>query len=115
MSSKKMEILVTNRQALTWLWMHPIDEDATKWQKTVNLVFSLLVFVIHLCSMMSAATFIFKNVSFDMEESLYAILQTVASSACFYVMIIGFYSRRKMLAIFRGLSKIVDICKNSLL
>lgn len=74
--SKKMKIFVTNRQMLAWVYMYPIDETATIWQKTANIVFSSCVFLINFCSTFSAGTFIFQFMSVNLEESLYAVLQT---------------------------------------
>lgn len=106
--------LETNRFVLTWLCVYPADESTSKWQKMVHFMFGLAVFTANSLVFIVSISFFAKNVSIDLEEALFALIQMAGSGNILYVSIISYISRHKITTIFNSLSKIYESCKETL-
>lgn len=110
--SEAMRPLETNQLLLTWLYAFPPDESSIKWKRIVHFVFSSGVLIAHFLSVMAGGTFIFKFVSIDLEEAIFALFHTIAACNMFYQSIVIVLLRHKFTAIFKDLSTIYDKSKN---
>lgn len=67
--------LKTNRQMLAWLWILP---TTSKWKKVSYIIFSFILFTSNVGALVTSYVYFAKNLSTDLEEALYAMLQVKA-------------------------------------
>lgn len=98
-----MNPLEINRQVLTWLCGVPPHESDSKRKKIAYIVFTLSLIFTITTGVMASALFIYRNVSLNLEESLYSLIYTIDTSQILYQSMATVLLRRKLLAIFEGL------------
>lgn len=108
-----MKILVTNRRALTVLCLCPADEGTTKKQKFLYIAFSIITNIMVLCAITASFVFFCKNISVDLDASLYSLLQISTFLNVFYMTMAAFTFRQQMGDIFEKLQEIYDASKRS--
>lgn len=86
----------------------PADENATRRERILHIVSTIAIISIELCAFISSLVFFLKNVSIDLEVSLYAMFQMIAIFGLLYMVVPGLIMQRKMAAMFQTLSKIYD-------
>lgn len=108
--SSKMIPLPTTKRVLTWLCLCPPNKSTTTTTKRIfnYVLFTLLVFAFILSSMAAGFTFSFKFVSIDLKPSLFTFLVVAQLAATIYGLIVAFFLRHKVAAIFDGLTAIHD-------
>lgn len=109
--SKIMKPLESIQLAMTWLYAFPTDPTASKWKKLAYFMFSLGITVANLSSTTAGALFIVKNVSNNLEDSIFAFFHTIACFNMLYQSIVIVVLRRKLAALFTSLSKIYEESK----
>lgn len=107
-----MKPLPTNQKMLACMCILPADENSSKRERILNVASTLALIVVELCIFISSGAFIMKNVSTDLEVSLYGVFQVVASFGLTYMMISGIIFRRKIAAMIQTLSNLYDESKN---
>lgn len=102
----KMKPLATHERVLTWLCIFPAANDTSKWKKSLYILLVFILFVLEVCALVSSLIFFLKNVSNNLEESLYSLFQISAFSCLTYFSFISFYSRHEIMAVFGKLAQI---------
>lgn len=110
-----MKPLKTNLLVLTWPNASPPNESTSKWEKIARPIFMACVIITHFFGAMSGAFFIHKFLSTRLEESILAVVNTIAFSYGMYYSILIIFLRHKLIAIIENLSKIYDESKSKLL
>lgn len=101
-----MNPLETNQRVLMWLSGILPNESTSKRQKIAYIAFTTIVISSFVVTIMSGVTFIWQNISDNLEESLYSLTHTTAYSNTLYQSIITILWRHKLAAIFKGLAQI---------
>lgn len=91
-----MKPLVTNRRVLTWFCICPFDPNTSVLKKTFFGILTLFLFASALSGAISSIVFFVHNVSIDLENSLYSVLQIAANSNLSYLYLVAFFSREKI-------------------
>lgn len=105
-----MKPLATNRQVLTWLCICPSDQNTSALKKTFFTILALVSFALVFSFLVSSIVFFLKNVSIDLENGLYALVQIACSFDSVYMFAVVFISRKK---INRFLQTLVTIYEES--
>lgn len=100
-----MEPLQTIQRVLTWLCGVPPKESDSKRAK---LQYILLTFVVIMDQVVST---IYRNVSVDLEQTLFSLFHAIGSSSTVYQSIAVILLRYKLIAIIQCLMKIYDDSK----
>lgn len=106
-----MKPLETNQRVLIWLCGFPTDSSASKWEKIAHIAFTLIVIATNLLSVVSSSVFIYRNVSINLEETLFSLFHTFASASMLYQSIAIVILCRELAAIFKTLANIYDASK----
>lgn len=101
-----MKPLKTCQRVLMWLSGVPPDESDSKGEKTQYILLTLIIITSHLLAAISGSAFIYRNISIDLEETLYSLFHTIGSWSTLYQCIATIVLRRKLNAIFTSLAKI---------
>lgn len=104
-----MKPLPTTRRVFSWFCVYH-DEASTKWQKLAHISFTSIVFVFLITALISSIGYIFKTISINLEDSLYAVPQISAVVIIKYSLIAMYFSRDKFHEIFYNLSDIYKKC-----
>lgn len=107
-----MKPFVTNKRVLQWLYVYPLNANASKWMKWACVVFALFVFTSLLVSLISSAVFFWKFVSNDLELALFALYQVAGAGSVGYVVLIAFIMRKEITTTIDQLPDIYSVCKN---
>lgn len=107
-----MEPLVTIRQMLIWLCVFQAEEGTSKRRKHLYFATSLFVVTILLSIFATSVFTLLKLMSVDLEQSLYALMQTIAVFSTLNMMFNTFILRQKLKIIFEKLSEIYSERKN---
>lgn len=110
-----MTPLKTIRRVLTWFCVCPPEKSDRKSKKCAYVAFTVFALTVHVCSVASDAIFFCEFVSTDVENALMALLQLFGSSTMAYSIVIMFFLRHQINALFETLSEIHNLCKNLLL
>lgn len=89
----------------------PTPETTKSAIKQRNLASGLCHFILQLTILISSFGFLIKNVSIDLENSLYALVQLAATGSTTYMFIFGFVRREKMRKLFVEFQKIQNECE----
>lgn len=111
--SGKMMPLETNRRILILFCLYPFDKNTRPHLKLLYTIFSLSIFLINVCALVSSTVFFFKFLSINLEESFYSLFQITGIFGVICLVINAYFSRNKILEIFNGLTDIYDACKCS--
>lgn len=106
-----MIALVTNRRVLTWLCVYPAGEAVSKSKKILYLLFSFIVFIGILSSLIASIAFFIEYVSTDLEVALYAVSQIAAASSVLYAIVMTLFSRQGIARVFEQLTNIYNQSK----
>lgn len=107
-----MEPSATNRRCLTWLYICPTDEFASRWQKLVHFTFAVTVLTAIICGATGCLVFCWKFISIDLGRSVFAFMFAAAEFTVVYMAFVGtILLRHKIGAIFHGLSAIYNDSK----
>lgn len=106
--NNKMRSLKTNQQVLTWLCVFPPEKCVSTWKRIADIAFTLIIVVGQLLCVISSASFIWKYVSTNLEESLFSLVHSIPGSGTLYQGVVILILRRSLIAIFDQLSKIYD-------
>lgn len=107
-----MKPLEMNRRVLTWLCVYPASENTSKSTKTLYVIFTLIILSGNLIGLGLSIDYFLKSASTDLEDSLYALFQILATAKMSYTMIVAYFLRHRITAIFVSLSDIYDASKN---
>lgn len=105
--SQNLEImnpLEMNQRVLTWVCGLPSNESTDKWKKIARIVFTFSVIIGYVCSLAASTAFIYKNVSIDLEESLFSLFHNFGAANMLYLSIATVIFCRELANIFEGLS-----------
>lgn len=105
-----MKPLKTSQQIFALLCAHPTEEDNEKLPKICYSIFSATVFTLLLTAVVSSIAYFVKFVSIDLESSLYALFQIVATWPMLNGMSIVFFMKFKMRALFENLQNVYEKC-----
>lgn len=106
-----MASLTTNRRVLTWLCILPANETTGKCEKIMYMTFSATIIAVEVCITTSSMVYFLKNVSVDLDTSLYALFQMTGSTSLIYILVYAFSMQHKIADMFQHLSNICDSCK----
>lgn len=103
-----MEPLATTKRILIWICMLPI-ENPSRRMRIARIVFVVMLFLITLFAMYTYIAFIVENVSTHLEDALLTFMTFVSCAGYIYAMIVAFFTRYRVPAIFQQLSTIYDL------
>lgn len=106
-----MKPLVEYRRVSIWLGAYPIDENEPKWMKFTYMLYCFYSFLMNLVATISSLAFFLKNVSVDLEVSLYTLLQITASGCGTYACGFLFFSQNRVTKMLEDLTDIYNECK----
>lgn len=69
------------------------------------------IIIIEICALTASAAFILKNISIDLEATLYTILQIASQGSLTYMILFAFAVQRKISAMFDHLQDVYTLCK----
>lgn len=96
----------TCQRSLTYVNVCPADENTSKWKKVFYKIFALIIFTFISLGLFGSVAHFLKFISSDPEKSLSAVYQIFAMLCFINSMIVTFFARRKLLAMFKSLGKI---------
>lgn len=99
------------RDVFSCLCLHPFDKNISKWQKCARVITVLIVFTMNFCATISSVVFFLKNLSIDLEASLYALIQIFGMIGAVYTTIVTYLLRNQIYELFGKLSSIYDNSK----
>ena len=88
------------------LGLYPLDNDTSKWMKMARHILPSLFIITLTCAIWSCLSFIIKFTYVNMEATLFTFMCVVVYVGLLSVMIIAFFSRSEIIALFDELSKI---------
>lgn len=92
--------------------MCPSNENTSKWKERSFFVLFLVAITILMASGTASLVFFSKFVSIDLESSLDTLYPAAGSFGLVYTLVMVYFLRHKMDAIFVDLSNIYDTSKN---
>lgn len=110
-----MKPMVTNKQALIWLNIYPIDGKSNKMKKQLCFILFILNVLMHIITITGSFAFFLKFVKIDFEVSLFGFYQFIVLLTILYVLIVAFILRFKIEKIFNNLSEIYNACKYTII
>lgn len=106
-----MTPMVLAKRALTWFCMYQPEKSMSRVMKNIHLIFTLAMFLGDIQSIVTGSMFFWKNASFDLGGSLYAIFQVSDSMGACYAIPVGIFMRHKIRDLFESLLAIYKNCK----
>lgn len=106
-----MKPLETNQRILTWLCGCPPNEFDGKWQKIAYKFFTFNIIATLSLAVIAGAIFIHRNLSIDLEGTLFSLFHTLAAISMIYQCIVTVMLCDELNNIFQGLSIIYDASK----
>lgn len=103
-----MNPLELYQRVLMWLCGLPPKKSDGKHMRFAYMTLTLCVIVGHLLSLVAGAIFIYRNVSINLEETLFSLFHTIGSVSMLYSSIATVLLCRKLPVIFGGLSNIYN-------
>lgn len=103
--------LMTNREALTWLYICPSAEPLTKSKRNARKTFFVAVCVGHVCGFAIHVAYVFKIGLSNLEGSIYAFMGAVAFFSSGYILVTVFVFRHQIGVILEQLSSIYETRK----
>lgn len=107
-----MKPLVTNHRVLTWLSLCSADENTSKREKRCYILFAAINYFIFIFFLACSIAYFFTFIQTDLEKSLGSLFQIAACSGIIYMLIVIFFLRHKISAIFIKLSDVYKASKN---
>lgn len=107
----KMDPLITVKETLIWLSICRPPESEIKFKRITRTIFSVMVFVSHVCGFIAHFAYVFKFGLCDPEGSILALNCAVEFICATYVLATVFVLRYRIRVIFKQLSNIYDTCK----
>lgn len=109
--SIRMNPLKTNRRVLTWLCGITPTKSTSKLQKIAYIGLTSFVMIGHLLSVAASSVFIYRNISDNLKETLFALMHVVSAASMIYQSVVTSLLRRKIDSIFKRLSTIYNESK----
>lgn len=103
--------LKTNRRVLIWFSLYPPDVNTGPYLKLAYLIFSLSIFSVNICGLVSSVAFFLEFISISLEESLYCVFQIAGIGGVICIVTNAYFSRIQMIAIFKHLENIYKACE----
>lgn len=91
-----MKPLVTNRRALTWFCILPLDSNTSILKRALFIMLTVFLYTSVFTGVMSSVIFFANNVSVDLENSLYSVMQIAGFSNMLYLYVVAFVSRKRI-------------------
>lgn len=108
----EMKALELNRHIFAWLCICPVTDTTNRIMVCYRAKLSGCMILIECVAGVVSALFIYKNVSIDLVNCLYATFQVAALFGVIYMWVIAFVLRNKIIEIFSELQQIHDTSKN---
>lgn len=103
--------LATIRQVFTWLCVCSADKIRNKKMKNSYIILTTIILIALLCVISASIAFFMKNVSNDLESSLYCLGQIMPYTSVLYLLIGGLFLRHKIDDLFDQLTEIYNGCE----
>lgn len=95
---------------MSWIFINPTAEASTRYRKIANATIGLLVLIFQMIGLAASCAYLTKNMSTDLEQSIYSVFQGIAMLTGSYSFMFSYYSRPEIGGIFRSLSIICSKC-----
>lgn len=96
----QIEVFKKNRYIFTLIGLCEYDKEV-KWQEKVwSVLACMLLYAVNSFSLFASIVFAIRNMSVDLENTLYAIFQASAILTVWYIMTDSFFNRSEMAATF---------------
>lgn len=109
-----MNPLQTNQRVLSWLCGQPPSESERKWKRLSYIAVTSFIMIGHLLSVVASTIFIHRNISDNLEETLFALMHVVSAASMIYQIVVTSFLRQKLASIFDGLLAIYKESKLNL-
>lgn len=103
-----MESLQTSKRVLTYLSLHPDNNESNKWIRVARRILPLLFVVVISCAILGCLSFIMKFKSTNMEATLFTAMVALVYVGLIFIMVFAFFARYKLTTMFEGLSEIYE-------
>lgn len=105
-----MKPFETSKRVLTWCCICS-DENTTHLQKLAHIIFTMSVIVFLMIGVSMAGAYGFTYITIDLEDALYAIFPFFGLFSGNYLLVVAYFSRHKINAIFEKLTVIYKASK----
>lgn len=105
-----MKPLKSYHRLLIWFCVIPSDNHTSVWIQLARILFIFSIFIGNFMGTIASLLYFFKFVSFDFEQSLYALLQIGSVSSATYLVVFMLLSRHKITNNLQNLAQIYDQC-----
>lgn len=106
-----MKPLESYQQVLMWLCGSPPHASDSNQRKIAYIALTSMAITANLLSVISSTVFIYRNVSVNLEETLYSLFHNVGSMSSLYQDIATVLLSHKLIRIFENLALIYDQSK----
>lgn len=106
--STQMEILTINRQIFAWLCICSLTKDSSQKIKFLRILFSVCISLIQILAVGASVAFLYRNLSIDVTNSTYGLLEITAIGSAAYTIISAYFLRNNIDGIFINLQEIYD-------
>lgn len=106
-----MRPLESLRHVMTWIYIHPADEDTSKLRKFIYASIAVVYILLSFIAFYGSAAYFWEWISVDFKVAFYAIWQIILSVLLFYGLVIMILSRQKIKEAFETLSDIYNESK----
>lgn len=107
-----MKPLETSQRVMKWLYAFPKDEYASPSKRIAYFAFASIIFISSILSVTASTVFILKNLSINLEDTLFSLFHNIGALVTVYQSIATILLRHKLMAIFNDLLKIYDQSKH---
>lgn len=101
-----MEPMATSKIVLTWICLHPVNENANKWKKSLYRLFFASILAFLISGLAFSIACLFRYWSIDLVKSLYSPIQIGPTLSTIYSLFIAFFMRKKISEMFEQLTMI---------
>lgn len=109
-----MQPLETIRRVMTWLYIHPANEDSSMLRKSIYATIAVVYILISLAFFFASTAFFWKWALIDFKVALNVFWQIMMSVLLLYGLVVMLISRSKVKQTFETLSDIYYTSKNHL-
>lgn len=111
-TSTSMKPLETSQQVL--IWLSGLKAQNTDGKRIVYIIFTIGAITASIIATVISIVFIYRNMSTQLEETLFCLFHTFGSSNTLYQLIVTVLLRHKLTGIFKNLSNIYNECNKKI-
>lgn len=111
MNFAEIKAFETNRFVFTFMGISK-PQTTVRFVGKLSIAFGIIIIVLMALATMFSVTFVYKNLSVDMEKALSAVFQVSGLCSSIHIMICALAHRRQIAQIISATQRIYDACKH---